>query len=106
MRDTTPPKVSLTAAATTIRAALTRGLRVSVGCNEPCRVQIQARLGTARVGTANGVLARTGRVSVVLKLTQKAALAKARTAVVTLVATAVDAAGNRGTARRTVRLTR
>jgi hypothetical protein len=108
VRDTKAPKVSLAAGMTTIRAVLARGLRVSVGCDEPCRVQVQASFGGTRVGAARGTLARAGRAALVLKLSAsgKARLAKATRAVLVLAATAIDQAGNRGAARRTVRLSR
>ena len=112
--DTTAPK--LTVAAPRIQRALkAKLLALSAGCNEQCKLAVVAKV---RTGTKNVVLGRAkattpaGKTAKIpLKLSKKALTIlrkamKAGTARVVLSVSAVDAAGNRTAASRTVAVKR
>ena len=116
--DVTPPAVSLSARAV---QRLGAGVSLRVSCtSEPCRATAAGSVRVPRIGTAPAKLHRLGRASasiaqgrtVTLRPTLsraartaiRRALRRGRRIVVTLNVTAVDAAGNRRTLTRRVRL--
>ena len=110
----TAPKLTLAANATQ-RALKAKRLALSAGCNERCKLVVVAKL---RTGTHTVVLGRvkattpSGKTAKIpLKLSKKALITlrkamKAGTARVVLSVSAVDAAGNRTAASRTVTVKR
>jgi len=108
-RDTTPPRLTLKAR---------RDLRVTLSCSETCHFDVSATIDarTARrlrlskkplvVARSRGNLPPGVSTTVRLRLSRKAsrAFAKQRAVVVTVAATASDAAGNRTSSRVRIRL--
>jgi hypothetical protein len=108
--DTTSPTWSFTAAAQ--RAVKTKRLAFSVRPNESCKLVVVAKLGRKGLGTLSKQLAGGQSVTQNLRLGKKAlralrsALAKKAAVKVTIAMTCIDAAGNKGTAKRTLRVRR
>ena len=110
--DRRPPGLTLSVRGTRLAGLLRSGLPVRVRCSEACALQLSAgvrgaagralgRRGTVR---ASRRLARAGTATRRLRLgpAARARLRRARRVVITVRATATDAAGNR--TRRTVRV--
>ena len=116
--DTTPPGASVTTSKRQrIATVLSRGLRVSVLCDEPCRAEARAvissssaiRLRLAKSAIAAGrkdLLLGTGRRVAAIRFTSKVRrrIARARSVLVKVEVVVTDAAGNGRTIKRTVRL--
>jgi hypothetical protein len=107
--DSTAPVVSVKAAATKLGALAKKGLKLTVTVNEPSTVRsdlvidgrVARKLGLGRakqvvVGRGSARASAPGKVTLVLKLTKKAAakLRRARALQASLRTTATDAAGN------------
>jgi subtilisin len=118
--DTLRPTVTLRAASRQrLGTVLRRGIRVSVLCSEACRAEatvvipsaaaIKLRISKTAITAGRKALPMgSGRRYVTIRLTSaiRKRLARARSVLVQLRLTATDAAGNRGTAKKAVRLAR
>jgi hypothetical protein len=118
--DTAAPTVSLGAASRQkLGTVLRKGIRVSVLCSEACRAEstvvipssdaIKLRLSKSAITAGRkGLRLGTGRRYVTIKLTSsvRKRLARARSVLVQIRVTATDAAGNRRTVKKAVRLAR
>jgi hypothetical protein len=103
--DTAAPVPTLNVKAGKLRAALKKGHKVTVECNEACSIDAQLLNRTTVVGTAKGKLAAAGKSTLTVKFTKKAqkSLKKKKSLKLQLQVKVTDAAGNRAT--KTVPLT-
>jgi hypothetical protein len=111
-KDKTAPVVSVTKLSTSAKKSLVtgKGLAPRIRCNESCTVTVRAqvqRKGSKKLGTiltlkGKKASASTQKLTIKVKSKAIAKLAKQR---VTLIITAVDAAGNKRTVTKTVKLT-
>ncbi len=118
--DRTPPTVTLgVASRQNLATILRRGIRVSVLCSEACRAEtsvvipsgaaLKLRLSKSAITAGRkGLGLGSGRRYVTIKLTSsvRKRLARARSVLVQVRVTARDAAGNRRTVKKAVRLAR
>ena len=106
--DRSAPAVRVTIARQRLSRVLRRGLAVTVGCSEPCKLEIDLLRGRARLAHASARLTTAGARTVVVKLGPRArrALRRMRTAKLTLKVRGRDAAGNARTATRSLTLKR
>ncbi|HEX7168119.1 MAG TPA: hypothetical protein VF230_14165, partial [Acidimicrobiales bacterium] len=118
-RDVAAPQLSLAIPQQRLASVLRRGLKVRIGCSEPCRLQarlnataaLTRRLKLPRAKLLGATTARLGtpgtrQINVKLTAQARRALRQVRTASLKLTVVATDAAGNDRTRHRTVRLTR
>lgn len=110
-KDTTPPVVSVDAPAKAKLAAVrSKGLKVPVGCDEACDIELKLSVDskTSRtlnrnvvIGRGTGSLSAAGETKVRVRLTRKGKkqLEDARKLKATLTASVTDTAGNRATAK-------
>ena len=107
-QDTTPPRLRVVVRRThRLRRVIRRGLPVTVGCSEACRLTLRLlRRGT--VGRASGRLAASGQKRITLKLTRRAraAFRGKRKVTLTLRTTASDQARNVSRTTRKILLKR
>ena len=117
--DKTAPAIALAIAKTKLAALLAKGLPVTVSCSEACKFSLALTVDSktakklhlsrvATVGRARGTLTTAGKKKVRVKLTRRAKkrIAKAKKIVITVKATATDAAGNRATKSKKVTIKR
>jgi plastocyanin len=106
--DTTPPDVTLALGGTRSGDLRAGALPVSVSSNEAANVSVRGTVVKGRRRIALHAVTATftgaGSQTVTLALSRSARRALRRSAKVILTATALDSAGNRGTARTTTRL--
>jgi carboxymethylenebutenolidase len=95
--DTSPVVTLAVPAGQRLATVLVSGLRVSAGCSEACALTVTLSKGARRLATASAEAA-AGR-TVNLRLKPSSGLHRGS---LTVAATGTDAAGNTGTARRTV----
>jgi len=117
-KDTTPPVLTLAAAAQKLGKVLKSGLKATLGCNEPCAVSEvitvdaktakKLKLKSRTIGKKVVAFTAAGRKVVTVKFTAKAikALKKVKKVKVTITATAADRAGNKTTKRKALTLKR
>jgi hypothetical protein len=109
--DTTAPSLPGFKAAKQ-KAVKAKALAFTAACSEDCTYQAVATIGRKSLGTAKGTLKSGAPTPLKLKLgksglaTLKKALKKKKTAAVTLTFTLVDAAGNKGTVKKSVTVSR
>jgi hypothetical protein len=116
--DHASPRVGIVLARQSLRSAIARGYRATVGCSEACALRIRLlldragarrlRLASAVVGTVSARLAGAGTKHVVVKLSRRvrSRLRTQRRIKLTLEVMATDASHNAATSRRTVVLAR
>lgn len=106
--DTAPPIATLNVKGGKLTAALKKGHKLTVECNEACSIDAQLLSRTTAVGTAKGKLASPGKSILRVKFTKKAqkSLKKKRSLKLTLQVKVTDAAGNAATKTATVNLKR
>ena len=102
--DEDRPELSV-AFSSTILEQNTRELEPSVSCDEACSVRVVASVGGSRAGSATERIARAGRATVDVRLSQAARrrIARPGTELIELRVTATDAAGNETSQRRVSR---
>jgi uncharacterized repeat protein (TIGR01451 family) len=106
--DTRQPSLRLALAAgqTARRAARARRVRVRLTSDEQCRGAVQVRLGSRRLARVRGRSFEAATTTVGLRMSKAAARRLRRAKRLSLRANCTDAAGNKGTARRKVKLKR
>jgi hypothetical protein len=115
--DRTGPKAKLALKRTTLQKVLKRGyLPVTTTCDEACAITLRAdvtrklgkRLGGVKIASGKGKGQAGKRVTIKVKLTRKArkGLRRTRSVAFTLKATATDAAGNTGAAKKKAKVKR
>jgi Subtilase family len=120
-QDRKPPTVSARLLSKlTVRRALRRGLRVRARCSEACSLRLELTVRRASIasievappdlvlGKGRGGLGRAGAKVIRVRMTRRARrlLGRGRLRALTLRARATDAAGNRATVRRSLRVRR
>jgi hypothetical protein len=110
--DKVKPQLLLAVPSVIKAGKLLRGLRGAFSCSEKCSASFTLKLGKATIGKSTKKLAGAGKGSFQIKLSKSGKkalrnrLAKHRTARVAVGVSGADDAGNRGTARASVSVSR
>jgi hypothetical protein len=110
--DTTKPQLLLAVPSVMRASKLLRRLAGAFSCSEKCNASFTLKLGKSTIGRASKRLLSAGKASFRVQLsksgkrTLRKQLVKHRTVRVVVGVTGTDDAGNRGTARATVSVSR
>lgn len=106
--DKVPPKLTAVVAKQSLRVVLSKGLKVKVTCDEALKVAVRISVRGRRMGEITKTLKAKTPTTVTVKLTASSVrrLRRARSAPFSVSASAVDRAGNHGSATASAQLKR